>query len=403
MRIAYLATHYPAISHTFILREVRALRSRGVEVETISIHRTESEQLLAAADREEAERTLSILPPNWLRLITAHLTALLRAPSRYLETLRFSVARANPGVRGRAWGLFYFAEAMAVWDGARKRHVRHLHAIFADGASDVALLVCRYGGDGWSWSLTIHGPVEFYDVYRNDLAGKLADARFALAISDFGRSQLMTQVPEERWSDIHVVRCGLDPSAFTAVERQESECFEVLCIGRLVHLKGQSLLIEACAQLREKGLPARVTLVGAGPKRADLEALCGRLGVQDAVVFTGAVGQDDLRCLFTAADVLCLPSFAEGLPVVLMEAMAYGVPVVTTRIMGTPELVEDGVTGLLVPPGRVDALSAALARLWNDPGLRRELAQAGHERVRSQHDVRASAAVLESILKQHDL
>lgn len=403
MRLAYLATHYPAVSHTFILREVRALRSRGIEVETISIHRAKPEELLAAVDREEAERTLSILPPNWLRLIAAHLRALLRAPSRYLDTLGFAVARANPGVRGRAWGLFYFAEAVTVWDGARRRGIRHLHAIFADGASDVALLVCRYGGEGWSWSLAIHGPVEFYDVYRNNLAGKLAEARFALAISDFGRSQLMTQVPEERWSDIHVVRCGLDPGAFTAVEHQESEFFDVLCVGRLVHLKGQSLLIEACAQLRENGIPARVTLVGRGPKRSDLEELCRQNGVQDSVVFTGAVGQDDLRSLFATADVLCLPSFAEGLPVVLMEAMAYGVPVITTRIMGTPELVEDGITGLLVPPGRVDALSAALTRLWNDPGLCRELAQAGHERVRSQYDVRASATTLELILRRHGL
>ncbi len=400
MRIGYLATHYPAVSHTFIYREIRALRAVGVEVETFSIHRTPQSELLAQSDREEAQRTFTVLPPRWPALLGAHLYALVCAPSRYVATLAFALRRANPGVLGRLWGLFYFAEAMAVWRGARRRKVRHLHAIFADGASDVALLATHYGGHGWTFSVAVHGPVEFYDVFRNNLAEKLAAARFALAISDFGRSQLMTLAPEERWSDIHIIRCGLDLETFTPepVTRNGDEA-HVLCVGRLVHLKGQSLLVEACAELARRGTPVRLTLVGDGPKRRELELLATRLGIAERVRLTGSVGQDDIRALYAEADIFCLASFSEGLPVVLIEAMALSVPVVTTRIMGVPELVEHGETGLLVSPGRVDELVDALATLAGDAELRERLAARGLERVRADFTVGDSARKLAGLLQ----
>ncbi|HLH66179.1 MAG TPA: glycosyltransferase [Solirubrobacteraceae bacterium] len=417
MRIGYLATHYPAVSHTFIQREVAALRRIGVEVETFSIHRASAGELLSAEDRAEARRTCTVLPTLGGRLAIAHLSALLRGPRRYVATLAFALRRANPGVRGRLWGLFYFAEAIVVWRAAARRRVRHLHAIFADGASDVALIAARYAGDGWSFSLAIHGPVEFYDVVRNHLAEKIAAARFTVAISDFGRSQLMTLADERRWGDIHVVRCGLDPGSFVPVKgglepgargaapasgppgetRAPGEA-HILCVGRLVHLKGQSLLIEACARLIERGEPVRLTLVGDGPTRARLEDLSRRLGIAQRVVLAGAVGQDRIRDFYASADIFCLPSLAEGLPVVLMEAMALRVPVVTTRIMGIPELVEDEQTGLLVAPGRVDELTSALSRLAHDPDLRRSLADRAAARVRAEHDVNASARRLQVIL-----
>lgn len=399
MRIGYLATHYPAVSHTFILREIRALRGLGVEIETFSVHRARESELLAEADRQESQRTYTVLPPNWLALLRCHAYAFARAPRKYATTLLFALRRATPGVRGRLWGLFYFAEAMAIWDGARRRKVRHLHAIFADGASDVALLVTHYGGSRWTWSSAIHGPVEFYDVGRNHLAEKLESARFTVAISDFGRSQLMTLAPENRWKDIHVIRCGLDPAEFgEAQSLQTSGEPHILCVGRLVHLKGQSLLIRASAQLLARGIPTRVTLVGDGPKRAELEELATWLGVGARIRFTGSVGQDHIRALYAAADVFCLPSMAEGLPVVLMEAMALAVPVVTTRIMGIPELVEDGHTGLLVSPGNLDHLVEVLARILGDPELRAHLAAHGRTRVLEEFNVNESARQLRRVL-----
>lgn len=239
MRIGYLASHYPAVSHRFLLREIQALRRCGVEVETLSIHRTPASELLTQSDQEEARRTYAVWPPRPLGLLRSHLSAALRAPGRYLDTFLFALRRANPGVRGRLWGLFYFAESMAIWNAARRRGVRHIHASFADSASDVALLAARFGGEPWSWSLAIHGPVEFENLGLNQLAEKVNSARFTVAISDFGRSQLMTLAAEERWKDIHVVHCGIDPAECVAeATRQNNGEPEILCVGRLVKRKG---------------------------------------------------------------------------------------------------------------------------------------------------------------------
>ncbi len=398
MRIGYLASHYPAVSHTFVLREVEALRRLGVEVETFSIHRAPASELLSEADRGAAATTFAVLPLRFADLVGAHVAAFARRPARYLRTLVRALRLASPGLRGRLWGLFYFAEAVTVWREAERRQVRHLHAQFADAATDVALLVASFGGKGWGWSMAIHGPVEFYDVRLNRLAEKMRRARFTQAISHFGRSQLMTIADEDRWDRIHVVRCGIDPVAFSSDgPRQGGGLPHLLCVGRLVHLKGQSLLIEALAELRQRGADARLTLVGDGPKRPQLEQLGRRLGVADRVHFAGAIGQDAIRDVYRSADLFCLPSLAEGLPVVLMEAMAFELPVVSTRIMGIPELVEEGRTGLLVTPGRLDELTDALERLIADPDLGARLGRAGREKVLEEFDVDRSARQLREI------
>jgi glycosyltransferase involved in cell wall biosynthesis len=281
--------------------------------------------------------------------------------------------------------------------------VRHLHASFADSASDVALLAARLGGEQWSFSLAIHGPVEFEDLGRNRLAEKVDAARFTVAISDFGRSQLMTLAPEERWKDIHVVHCGVDPAEYASepIPHGDGDATgepRILCVGRLVQRKGQSLLVEACAALLERGVPVQLTLVGDGPTRADLEAQARRIGVGDRVHFAGAVGHDAVLPMLRSADIFCLPSFSEGVPVVLMEAMAHSIPVVTTQIMGIPELVENERTGLLVAPGRADVLVDALARLLRDPELRERLGARGRDKVLAEYDVNASALQLRDLL-----
>jgi glycosyltransferase involved in cell wall biosynthesis len=248
--------------------------------------------------------------------------------------------------------------------------------------------------------MAIHGPLEFADLRQFNLAEKVSTAAFTIAISDFGRSQLMAVAERDRWRDIHVVRCGLELDRF-AVDRhgaqRELDEPHILSVGRLIHIKGQALLIEAIAQLSARGVAARLTLVGDGPTRAELERLTERLGVADRVTFTGAVGQDHIQSIYRSADVFCLPSMAEGLPVVFMEAMALRLPVVATRIMGVPELVEDGKTGLLVAPGRVDLLAGALERLIADPGLRSTLGRQGREKVLAEFDVDSSARRLRDI------
>jgi glycosyltransferase involved in cell wall biosynthesis len=389
------------VSLTFIQREVRALRQLGVRIDTFAIRRAFPEHLRAAVDQEEFKSTFTVLPPRPVRLLTAHLTALLVRPRRYLATLALALRLRPRGLRGMVWQCFYFVEAVVIWRECDRRRIRHIHAHFANVATDVALLATHFaGGDsaGWSWSFTLHGSVEFFDVHQSRLAEKLSRARFVVCISDFARSQAMAFLDHGQWGKLHVVHCGVDPDEFHAVDRsRRRDAVHILSVGRLIEAKGQPLLLEAFARLRKRGVKVRLTLIGDGPKQHALESLAVRLGVHDAIRFLGAVGQDEVAAFYRAADLFCLSSFAEGVPVVLMEAMAMQTAVVATRVAGVPELVEDGVSGLLVRPGRCDQLASALETLSIDPNLREALGEAARRKVACEFNIRRSAAELERI------
>jgi colanic acid/amylovoran biosynthesis glycosyltransferase len=401
LRLAYLCARYPGISNTFILREVLALRELGVEVETFAIRRTDPADLLAAADRAEFDTTYAVLPARPGTLVRSHLRALSRDPGRYVATLLLALRLAPPGARGLLWQLFYFVEAMVVWSECERRGLRHLHAQFANVSTDVALLVAHFGGDGWSWSLSVHGPVEFYDVTLNRLAEKVRRARFVICISDFARSQLLGLAGEEHWAKVHVIHCGVDVEAFSPPdrERREEGPLRVLTVGRQVQIKAQAMLLYALADLRERGLDVEVTMIGHGPKHDDLRRMAAELGVSDRVTLTGAIGQDEIRGYYRRADVFCLPSFAEGVPVVLMEAMAMELPVIATRVMGVPELVDHGVSGLVVPPAREDLLADAIEALLRDPERRREMGRAGRTKVADEFNLRTEAGRLREVYR----
>lgn len=400
-RVAYVVGRYPAVSHAFVTREVLALREAGVRVETVSIHRARAQDTLSAVDRDEAERTYALLPLRLGDLLRAHLRA-AASPTAYLATLAHALRTGSAGVRGRIWQLFYFAEAMMLWRHCRRRGVRHIHAHHLNQASDAAMLAVRYANAAsadptWTWSFTMHGPNELYDVSKFRLAEKAASASAVACISDFARSQVMGFAPEEAWPRFRVVHCGLDPTEFdpdAKLSERPEDGFRVLYVGRLVPFKGQAVLLEAIAALRESGVDGRLTLIGEGPSRPDLERRTNELGLAEVVGFAGAVGQEEIRSHYAAADAFCLPSFAEGVPVVLMEAMAMRLPVVTTRVMGISELVDDGENGLLVRPGRVDELTRALGRLAADPALGMRLGARGRAKVVAEFDVRDSAARL---------
>jgi colanic acid/amylovoran biosynthesis glycosyltransferase len=406
-RVAYLMSHYPAVSHAFVLREVEHLRKTGIDVATMSIHRAAPQDLLSESDRQAAATTMSVLPTGARRLLGAHLDALVRSPRRYLSTLALALRTGTSSPRDRLWHLFYFGEAMIVLRHCRRTRIAHVHAQFADSATDVAMLVAHYrrgqsvDGMGCTWSLAVHGSVEFYNVDRYALTDKVEHATFAVAISDFGRSQLMRLSSTERWPHIHVVRCGVDPAVYRppAARVGSDTAADVLFVGRLLHGKGLSLLFQAISDLRRRGLDVAARVVGDGPARNEAETAAETLGISAHVRFLGSIAQDELRAEYARAHVFCLPSFAEGIPVVAMEAMAMELPVVTTRIMGIPELVDDGVNGLLVPPGRVDALTDALERLVRSPDERQGMGRAGRQKVRADYDVARSAARMRSVLE----
>jgi colanic acid/amylovoran biosynthesis glycosyltransferase len=399
VRIAYLLDQYPAISHTFILREVAGLRERGVDVHTFSIHRSDPAHLLAQDDLSEYEGTHALRPISAVALGTRHASGLKADPVAYLRVLVAALRLGRWAPRRSLWQLFYFLEAVPLWLEMRRRGLRHVHAHFTSPAADVALLISSLGGgrsNGWTWSFSAHGS----DILETDqqlLAEKVRQAAQVVCVSDFGRSQILTLVEEEHWSKVVVVHCGMDARASApraSIERGGAE-LKLLSVGRMVRLKGQGVLLEALARLRDLGVPATLTIVGDGPLRGELEEIIERLDLADRVRLVGYVGQDDLGGYYDAADIFCLPSFREGVPVVLMEAMTKGLPVIASGIMGIPELVESEHDGLLVPPGRADLLAQAIARLSGDAEERRRLGEHGRLKVLAEFDVARSAKLLD--------
>lgn len=379
-RLAFGCSRYPAVSHAFVVREARALRARGVDVHTFSVRRPADGELLSGVDREEHSRTFSILPPRPLRLVAAHLRAAFSAPLRYLATLFLSLRLSTGGPRSTLWRAFYFAEAIVLWDECRRRGVRRLHVHFPNVAADVAMLAASFGGPAWSWSFTMHSCNQLLDESRLRLAEKIRSAAFVVCTSDFVRAQMMQLVPLGEWPKLRVVRVGLDPDAFHPPgTRAGAGPLRLLTVAQLVRRKGHAVLLEALALLRAQGVDVTATFVGDGPERESLERLAAHLRLD--VRFAGAVGQGELGVYYADAQLFCLPTFAEGLPVVLMEAMASGLPVVSTSVMGVPELVEDGESGLLVSPGRKDQLADAIARLASAPELRERMGSAGRRAV----------------------
>jgi glycosyltransferase involved in cell wall biosynthesis len=274
--------------------------------------------------------------------------------------------------------------------------VRHIHAHHANVASDVALLAASLGGEGWSWSFTLHGPAELFAVAENRLPQKAELARFVICISDYARSQLMGMVGTEHWDKMRVVHCAVDLTRFRPVDRRpRAEVLQIVNVGRAVPEKGQAVLIQALAELARRGVEARLTVVGDGPQLAELRELADHLGLAGSVEFTGAVGQGEIVTYYERADVFAMPSFAEGVPVVLMEAMATGLPVVSTRITGIPELIDDGESGFLVRPGRADELASALERVLGATAEERaEMGRAGRAKVEAEFAVEPVAQQL---------
>jgi colanic acid/amylovoran biosynthesis glycosyltransferase len=405
LRIAYLCSQYPAVSHTFVLKEVVALRAQGADIATFSVRQASPEHLLAADDRAAYDTTYAILPPRWNELVTAHLTLLRSAPRSYLSGILLAMRLAPAGLRARIWQLFYFVEAVVLWKECRARDIRHIHVHLANVAADVALIAAHIGtstdpAHEYSWSFTMHGPTEFSDVAQNRLAAKVQRARFVVCISDYTRSQLMTLSDPAMWSKLHVVHVGVPTERFDPGASAETKIpNRILCVGRLVPEKGHAVLLEAVAELAQRGLVVDLDMVGEGPARASLEQLAERLGVASRVIFQGAVGQDDIREFYARASLFCMPSFAEGLPGVLMEAMAMELAVISTRITGVPELITDGVDGLLVSPARSDQLADAIQKLLEDPAYARELGQRARTKVLSDFNAARSGEEIKALFE----
>lgn len=401
MKVAYLVSAYPAVSHTFVMREIMALREQGIQVDTFSVRTPSPDGVLSAADRRERESTCYILPPRWGRMLAAHVHTAVSRPLRYLGALWFALVNRPAGLKAMLWHMFYFCESVFLFHELRLRGVSHLHVHFAMACATTAMIASRLGGI--TYSLTIHGPTVFFDVHRFLLREKVERAAFVFCISDFCRSQVMSHISPEHWHKLHIVHCGVDGEVYRPERARgiASGGPHLLCVGRLVPEKAQEILLRAVACLRHDFQTLLCTLVGDGPDRSRLEALSRELGIEDRVRLPGAIGQDDIQTYYDQADVFVLPSFAEGLPVVLMEAMAKELPAISTRIAGISELIEDGATGLRVPPGNCAALVGAIRDVLANAELRERLARNGRRKVLAEFEMNDIGRRAAAIFRTH--
>jgi len=396
VKIAYLVNVYPKASHSFIRREIVALEELGIEVVRVSV-RPPASDLVDVRDREEARRTRVLLEGG--AVVASALRTLALHPGAFMRALLAAWRLGRSSDRGRLVQFVYLAEACALVELARREGIRHVHAHFGTNPPAVCFLARELAG--LSYSFTVHGPEEFDRPMLLKLADKIGGARFVAAVSEFSRSQLYRWCPHEAWQKIHVVHCGVDELFLGGKPTPIGAEPRLVCVGRLCEQKGQLLLVEAAARLAREGTPFELILAGDGELRAPIEAAIARHGLEGRVRITGWISNERVREEILAARALVLPSFAEGLPVVLMEALALGRPVISTYVAGIPELVEPEASGWLVPAGDVEALSAAMrAVLEAGPAELEAFGRHGAERVRANHDARLEARKLSELFRR---
>lgn len=398
-RLAYLVSRYPAVSHTFIVREVVELRKLGFRVETASINLPDQKlSEMAPVDQLETESTLYIKSLGAVRALLSMLRILWRRPRSFFGALRFAMGVGNGSARETVTNAFYFAEAALLMTWLEQRELTHLHVHFANAAATVAMIAARLGPV--SFSLTVHGPDEFYEVGRHALKQKTEAATFVCCIGRYARSQLMKVSDPPNWSKYRLAPLGVDTDQFRPRPfRRNPRRWEILCVGRLSPAKGQLILLQALKRLFADGRDIHCRFVGDGPDRSSLTAFADQELPSQGVTFQGAVNADRVLDYLCEADMFILPSFAEGIPVALMEAMSMEVPCISTIVAGIPELIRHGVDGLLVSPSDDAELASTAALLMDDEDLRRRIGAAGRKRVIARFNLQDNVRALAEIIK----
>lgn len=395
MKIAYFTNQYPAPSHTFIRREISALEERGHTVRRYAI-RPYSAELRDADDLAEFQKTTHITRFGVARVLLGCMSTMVRRPLGSCRALRLAFRFASAARGDYALHVIYAVEAMLLANWCLKDEVEHLHVHFGTNPATVAALaheIC-----GIPYSITVHGPEEFDRASLLGLGLKAGTASFVVAVSSFGRSQLMRWTDPADWHKLHVVRCGVDGSYRSAPAFGVSSEKRLVCIARLGEQKGHLVLLQAAAKLARQGVDFELVLAGDGPLRAQIEAEIERLSLQRVVSLIGSVSQERVMAEIKRARAMVLASFAEGLPVVLMESMALRRSVISTYIAGIPELVT-GDTGWLVPAGDTDALVEAMrSALCESTAHLEAMGEKARQRALALHDVSQSAALLEALI-----
>lgn len=393
-RIAYLSSEYPGISHTFIFREIQFLRSRGYDIVTSSINVPRHLERMTDDELADSKETYYIKSESIISVLATHIKFFLKKPLKYLHAIVLSFQYSHRSGRRYFKGLAYFIESILLLNWMNKNECHHIHIHFGNPAATVALIAKAFGTI--TFSLSIHGPDIFDNVKINILTEKINEAIAVRCISYYCQSQLMKLVSFDTWNKFTIVRCGISLDDFLPRPNNPNDKIEILCLGRLVPAKGQFILLEAMRKLYQRKIDFHLNLVGDGEDMETLKKLVNTIGLDHCVTFAGAVGQDEVHLYYDKADIFVLASFAEGIPVVLMEAMAKEVATVSTRITGIPELIEDGVDGLLVSPADTESLVNHIQLLIQDDEFRNQLGKNARNKIFKQYNISNNCIKMDS-------
>jgi colanic acid/amylovoran biosynthesis glycosyltransferase len=402
MRVSYFTSTYPRATDTFIQREVVGLRSKGIEVLTAALRSPEATNNVSDLIRNERKNTAYFLPANPLRLLRINILTVVKAPGDYLKTLKLAFKTRKPGIKGALYQLFYFQEALLLSDYLKSHNIQHLHNHFGDSSGMVAMLASHLSGVGYS--ITFHGPHIFFEPTLLALREKIKYAKFIVCISHYCKSQLMLFSDVEDWHKLKIVHCGVDVDQYAMPlvkpTTDSSQPVKLLYVGRLAAEKGVPVLLRSLISLKNDGHRFHLTLLGDGPERTALEMEVKENGLTEMVHFAGFASQETVRDTLQNSDVFILPSFAEGVPVSLMEAMACGVPVIGTNVGGVTELIEHGVSGMVVAPSDDVALQNAILSYIKHPELRETIRITARNTIESNFNFRIEVNKLEHLIKE---
>jgi colanic acid/amylovoran biosynthesis glycosyltransferase len=404
MKITYFINQYPKVSHTFIRREILALEKQGFEIQRVALRGWDAD-VADETDKKEQQITRFILDKGVKGLLPFAWSRFKAAPIRFLNLMGKAYHLSRMSERNVFVHLVYLLEACKLVAYCKEENSQHIHAHFGTNSTEVAMFASLLSGINYSF--TVHGPEEFDKPLGLHLNEKIKHAVFVCAISSFGRSQLYRWADYQDWPKIKIVHCGLDSSFLTGLPARipNNDVKQLLCIGRLCEQKGQLLLLQAIKKVIDSGHQLKIVLAGDGEMRPDIEQFIQQNALSDVVTITGWISSEQVKQYLLASDAMVLPSFAEGLPVAIMEAMAVGTPVITTYIAGIPELISSGHNGLLAPAGDPDATAGNIETFIKMSETEiATMARLAYNSVEERHNIQTEAEKLGGYIKgaQHE-
>jgi glycosyltransferase involved in cell wall biosynthesis len=397
MQITYLINQYPKISHSFIRREILALEKQGFNVQRIA-QRGWTDKLVDSQDLSEREKTLYIVKQGIFSLLFSTVKVASTSPKSFFSTFSLALRMTKGSDRSLAHHLIYFFEACQMQPWLKVHNSSHLHAHFGTNSSEIAMFASQLSGIPYSF--TVHGPEEFDKPQALRLNQKIKLAKFVAAISSFGRSQLFRWTDFQDWPKIKEVHCGLEANFYLNTPPITPKKKTMVCVGRICEQKGQLLLIEAVKKLHDIGVTIKLVLAGDGEMRAEIESLINQYDLKKHVTITGWISSNEVRDYILASEILVLPSFAEGLPVVIMEAMSLRRPVISTYVAGIPELINHKENGWLCTAGDVDALASVMQEAIATPKAKlKKMSDLAYKKVLARHNINTETAKLAQHIK----